>query len=102
MRSDIVQMAIATMKSAPSEARNRKWTCMGNLEPLKVCDLAKRSVGEADSSCCPARVKQCSLSEARAACISKNSEAVGTRTQDLRIKSPLLYQLSYGLKRGFS
>ena len=28
------------------------------------------------------------------------SEAVGTRTQDLRIKSPLLYQLSYGLKLG--
>ena len=28
------------------------------------------------------------------------SEAVGTRTQDLRIKSPLLYQLSYGLNWG--
>ena len=28
----------------------------------------------------------------------KTSEAVGARTQDLRIKSPLLYQLSYSLK----
>ena len=26
------------------------------------------------------------------------SEAAGARTQDLRIKSPLLYQLSYSLK----
>ncbi len=26
------------------------------------------------------------------------SETAGARTQDLRIKSPLLYQLSYGLK----
>ena len=26
------------------------------------------------------------------------SEAAGTRTQDLRIKSPLLYRLSYSLK----
>ena len=29
------------------------------------------------------------------------SEAVGTRTQDLRIKSPLLYQLSYSLEGVF-
>ena len=27
------------------------------------------------------------------------SDPVGTRTQDLRIKSPLLYQLSYRVKR---
>ena len=30
------------------------------------------------------------------------NEAVGTRTQDLRIKSPLLYQLSYSLAKGFT
>ena len=30
------------------------------------------------------------------------NEAVGTRTQDLRIKSPLLYQLSYGLNVNFA
>jgi hypothetical protein len=30
------------------------------------------------------------------------NEAAGTRTQDLRIKSPLLYQLSYNLKSLFS
>jgi hypothetical protein len=28
---------------------------------------------------------------------AERSEGVGTRTQDLRIKSPLLYQLSYTL-----
>ena len=27
------------------------------------------------------------------------TESAGTRTQDLRIKSPLLYQLSYSLKK---
>jgi hypothetical protein len=30
------------------------------------------------------------------------SEAVGARTQDLRIKSPLLYQLSYSLAKGLT
>ena len=32
----------------------------------------------------------------------KPTECAGTRTQDLRIKSPLLYQLSYALARGKS
>ena len=32
---------------------------------------------------------------------SKESESAGARTQDLRIKSPLLYQLSYALNRDF-
>src|SRR5690606_13794636 len=31
-------------------------------------------------------------------CCKKENETAGTRTQDLRIKSPLLYQLSYDLK----
>ena len=34
----------------------------------------------------------------REGAFGKTSEPVGTRTQDLRIKSPLLYQLSYRLK----
>ena len=33
--------------------------------------------------------------------LSRKSEAVGARTRDLRIKSPLLYRLSYSLKLFF-
>jgi hypothetical protein len=32
-------------------------------------------------------------------CAGKENEGAGARTQDLRIKSPLLYQLSYTLKK---
>jgi hypothetical protein len=37
--------------------------------------------------------------EGRRHCTQRQSEPVGTRTRDLRIKSPLLYRLSYRLER---
>ena len=37
-----------------------------------------------------------------AACLKKRSEGAGARTLDLRIKSPLLYQLSYTLGKMYN
>ncbi len=44
-------------------------------------------------------ISEASEADAR---VTGKSEGVGTRTPDLRIKSPLLYQLSYALLSGRS
>jgi len=46
----------------------------------------------------PQLIPICGKPHAGSRKIVNKTEAAGTRTQDLRIKSPLLYQLSYNLK----
>ena len=69
---------------------------VGRLRPsLSLNPTARRILNRGMKNPCDAGVL---VTDAKTVMMTKSSEPAGTRTQDLRIKSPLLYQLSYELR----
>ena len=80
----------------------------GNLPAVFAPDVEHRTGGGLRLPCSPCRVKNVEqpfsfrrrASESkniRVALLRRSNEGAGTRTLDLRLKRPLLYQLSYAL-----